>query len=64
VREILDALINWAPAPQDRDATVRMVSPTEGKFSGFVFKIQANMDPSTATALPFCACVPASSSAA
>ncbi|MCP1288917.1 MULTISPECIES: peptide chain release factor 3 [Chromobacterium] len=45
VREILDALINWAPAPQLRDATVRDVAPTEGKFSGFVFKIQANMDP-------------------
>lgn len=41
VREILDALINWAPAPKPRDATVRMVEPTEGKFSGFVFKIQA-----------------------
>jgi peptide chain release factor 3 len=45
IREILDALINWAPAPQLRDATVRDVAPTEGKFSGFVFKIQANMDP-------------------
>ena len=45
VREILDALINWAPAPQLRDATTRIVDPTEGKFSGFVFKIQANMDP-------------------
>ncbi|MCP9758719.1 peptide chain release factor 3 [Aquitalea sp. S1-19] len=45
VREILDALINWAPAPQERDATVRSVNPSEGKFSGFVFKIQANMDP-------------------
>jgi peptide chain release factor 3 len=45
VREILDALINWAPAPQLRDATSRDVAPEEGKFSGFVFKIQANMDP-------------------
>ena len=44
VREILHALINWSPAPQLRDATVRKVLPTEGKFSGFVFKIQANMD--------------------
>ena len=44
VREILYALINWSPAPQLRDATVRKVLPTEGKFSGFVFKIQANMD--------------------
>ncbi|TDR33028.1 peptide chain release factor 3 [Hydromonas duriensis] len=45
VREILDALIDWAPAPASRNATVREVQPTEGKFSGFVFKIQANMDP-------------------
>lgn len=45
VREILDALINWAPAPAERDATVRTVAPAEETFSGFVFKIQANMDP-------------------
>lgn len=45
VREILDALIDWAPAPQPRDATIRVVEPAEEKFSGFVFKIQANMDP-------------------
>ncbi|MDO5686489.1 MAG: peptide chain release factor 3 [Neisseria sp.] len=45
VREILDALIQWAPMPQARDATVRVVEPAEEKFSGFVFKIQANMDP-------------------
>ncbi|WP_137937886.1 peptide chain release factor 3 [Chitinivorax sp. B] len=45
VREILNALIDWAPAPCGRDATVRMVNPDEQKFSGFVFKIQANMDP-------------------
>lgn len=45
VREILNALIEWAPAPRSRDATVRSVEPTEAAFSGFVFKIQANMDP-------------------
>lgn len=45
VREILDALLDWAPAPLARDASVRMVAPTEVAFSGFVFKIQANMDP-------------------
>ncbi len=44
VREILNALIDWAPAPIARDATVRNVAPTETPFSGFVFKIQANMD--------------------
>ncbi|GAB3543823.1 peptide chain release factor 3 [Noviherbaspirillum agri] len=45
VREILNALLEWAPAPRSRDATVRSVEPTETPFSGFVFKIQANMDP-------------------
>jgi peptide chain release factor 3 len=44
VREILNALIDWAPAPIARDATIREVAPTETPFSGFVFKIQANMD--------------------
>ncbi len=45
VREILNALLDWALPPGKRDATVRTVAPTEKAFSGFVFKIQANMDP-------------------
>ena len=45
VREILNALLDWAQPPRARDATARMVEPTEQPFSGFVFKIQANMDP-------------------
>jgi peptide chain release factor 3 len=45
VREILNALLDWAPPPRERDATVRAVNPNEQSFSGFVFKIQANMDP-------------------
>ncbi|GLS04663.1 peptide chain release factor 3 [Chitiniphilus shinanonensis] len=45
VREILNALVDWAPAPGARDATARAVDPAEEKFSAFVFKIQANMDP-------------------
>jgi peptide chain release factor 3 len=45
VREILKALLDWAPAPRPRDATERVVEPIEAPFSGFVFKIQANMDP-------------------
>jgi peptide chain release factor 3 len=44
VREILNALLDWAPAPRERDATVRVVAPNEAAFTGFVFKIQANMD--------------------
>ncbi len=45
VREILNALLDWAQPPKERDATVREVMPDEPSFSGFVFKIQANMDP-------------------
>ena len=45
VQEILQALVKWAPPPQPRDAGSRAVAPVEGPFSGFVFKIQANMDP-------------------
>jgi len=50
VREILQALVEWAPPPQERQAGTsgagsRMVQPAEPAFTGFVFKIQANMDP-------------------
>jgi peptide chain release factor 3 len=45
VREILRALVDWAPPPQARDGSIRPVDPAEAPFSGFVFKIQANMDP-------------------
>jgi len=44
VQEILQALIEWAPPPQPRDGGSRMIQPEEAPFSGFVFKIQANMD--------------------
>ena len=45
VDHVLDAFINWAPAPQPRHTNEREVLPSEEQFSGFVFKIQANMDP-------------------
>lgn len=45
VRELLDALVDYAPSTQPRPTTTRIVQPEEPKFSGFVFKIQANMDP-------------------
>jgi peptide chain release factor 3 len=41
----LDEFVVQAPGPQPRAATARTVDPYEAKFSGFVFKIQANMDP-------------------
>ncbi|MTB38599.1 peptide chain release factor 3 [Providencia stuartii] len=45
VDHMLDGLVQWAPAPQPRQTDVRKVEATEEKFTGFVFKIQANMDP-------------------
>jgi len=45
VQEVLKALVDWAPPPQSRAAESRAVDPAEGRFTGFVFKIQANMDP-------------------
>ena len=45
VREVLDALVDLAPPPGPKPAMQRLVQPDEPKFSGVVFKIQANMDP-------------------
>ena len=50
VREMLDGFVEWAPEPLPREAECgsdgsREVAASEEKFSGFVFKIQANMDP-------------------
>ena len=45
VKELLDTFINIAPPPAPRETTERIVEPDEDKFSGFVFKIHANMDP-------------------
>ena len=45
VREMLEDFIEWAPAPLGRKTNTRDVDAYEEGFSGFVFKIQANMDP-------------------
>ncbi|MCW8196153.1 peptide chain release factor 3 [Proteobacteria bacterium 005FR1] len=45
VREMLDDFVQWAPSPLPRQTNQREVAAEENKFSGFVFKIQANMDP-------------------
>ncbi len=45
VKELLDTFIRIAPAPQPRATTLRTIAPVEKKFSGFIFKIHANMDP-------------------
>ncbi len=45
VRELLDALARFAPPPREQAATPHAVSPGDDKVTGFVFKVQANMDP-------------------
>ena len=45
VKELLDTFIEIAPAPIPRETTIREIRPDEKKFSGFIFKIHANMDP-------------------
>ena len=45
VRELLESFVELAPKPGARAAEQRTVAPGEDRFSGFVFKIQANMDP-------------------
>ncbi|MSP73774.1 MAG: peptide chain release factor 3 [Myxococcales bacterium] len=46
VQELLDCFVKHAPGPQPRETTTRVVEPEETPFTGFVFKIQANLDPS------------------
>ena len=45
VEELLRAFVDYAPGPRSRETTRRVVEPSEDGFTGFVFKIQANMDP-------------------
>jgi peptide chain release factor 3 len=45
IRELLESFVSHAPAPSTRETTTRQVAASESQFSGFVFKIQANMDP-------------------
>jgi peptide chain release factor 3 len=45
VKELLDSFVRFAPPPQPHATRSRVVLPDEPEFSGFVFKIQANMDP-------------------
>ncbi|WP_340065327.1 peptide chain release factor 3 [Ascidiimonas aurantiaca] len=53
VRELLDCFIDIAPAPRKKEAEERWVAPNEKDFSGFVFKIHANMDPKHRDRLAF-----------
>ena len=53
VRELLDCFIEIAPQPRPKESDTREVKPEENKFSGFVFKIHANMDPKHRDRLAF-----------
>ncbi|SMM99773.1 Peptide chain release factor 3 [uncultured Candidatus Thioglobus sp.] len=45
IQNLLDGFIQYAPTPKNRESDIREVKPDEKKLTGFVFKIQANMDP-------------------
>ena len=45
VKELMDGIANFGPVPQIQKAEPRQILPQENKVSGFVFKVQANMDP-------------------
>tara|TARA_B100000749_G_scaffold140858_1_gene108005 strand:+ start:401 stop:2035 length:1635 start_codon:yes stop_codon:yes gene_type:complete len=53
VRELLDCFVNIAPSPRPKKAEERLVKANEKDFSGFVFKIHANMDPKHRDRLAF-----------
>ncbi|WP_228852233.1 peptide chain release factor 3 [Aegicerativicinus sediminis] len=53
VRELLDCFVAIAPKPRPKKSEERLVNPDEDKFSGFVFKIHANMDPNHRDRLAF-----------
>lgn len=53
VRELLDCFVSIAPTPRPKQSEERLVRPEEEKFTGFVFKIHANMDPNHRDRLAF-----------
>ena len=53
VRELLDCFVTIAPTPRAKDSEERTVQPDEKEFTGFVFKIHANMDPKHRDRLAF-----------
>ncbi len=54
VKELLDTFVEVAPHPQPRQAETRVVKPEETAFSGFIFKIHANLDPNHRDRIAFC----------
>lgn len=54
VQELLDCFVRIAPSPRPTKAEERMVEPSEDKFTGFIFKITANIDPNHRSCIAFC----------
>ena len=54
VQELLDCFVKIAPSPRPTKALERDVMPDEAKFSGFIFKITANIDPNHRSCIAFC----------
>jgi peptide chain release factor 3 len=54
VQELLDCFVEIAPSPKPTKAQERMVSPNEKNFTGFIFKITANIDPNHRSCIAFC----------
>ena len=54
VQELLDTFIRVAPSPKPRISDLREVNPTEKNFTGFIFKIHANLDPNHRDRIAFC----------
>lgn len=54
VQELLDCFVEIAPSPRPTQAEERVVAPDEAKFSGFIFKITANIDPNHRSCIAFC----------
>lgn len=54
VQELLDTFVRIAPEPQHRKADIKDVQPMDKNFSGFIFKIHANLDPNHRDRIAFC----------
>ncbi len=54
VQELLNCFVEIAPSPRPTKAEERMVEPSEPKFTGFIFKITANIDPNHRSCIAFC----------
>ncbi|MCH4147387.1 MAG: peptide chain release factor 3 [Prevotella sp.] len=54
VQELLNCFVEIAPSPKPTKAEERLIEPTEPKFTGFIFKITANIDPNHRSCIAFC----------